>query len=262
MFDDLESIINEHWTTNVSHLTLQPKTYDPIDMPILVHVSTDLSFFSSAWMIIVTAVSVWLCWRVTHLPLPPILIPVVNAATFSTNQTQPSMLQASFLFGEILANIMILTLAFLCFLLFNHARDFWAQRQPLSLFLRIRQQPEEQTTASEADNAKQGYKRRYRRRRNNRRQKPYPARRRINTAVIKNLPNLFNNSDDDKSVCFEGPWCTCWSCSYRQDMGDIGPAPEICEKKYNCQCIKCHDKRVTEYNKWQQNFKKTKRDMK
>jgi hypothetical protein len=138
-------------------------------MPILVHVSTHLSFFSPAWMIIVTAVSVWLCWRVTHLPLPPILIPVVNAATFSTNQTVPTMLQASFSFGEILANIMIITLAFLCFLLFNHARlglgYFWAKRQPLSLFLRIRQnQTEAPTMASEADEAKQGYKRRYRRR--------------------------------------------------------------------------------------------------
>jgi hypothetical protein len=32
----------------------------------------------------------------------------------------------------------------------------------------------------------------------------------INTAVIKNPPNLFNNSDedDDRSVCFERPWCT------------------------------------------------------
>jgi hypothetical protein len=196
---------------------------------------------------------------VTHQPLPPILIP--NAATSSTNQTVPSMLQASFSFGEILANIIIIPLAFLCFLLFNHAKDFWAQRQPLSRFLRIRQnQTEAPNMASDKDETKQGYQRRYRRRRNNRRQKPYPARRRINTAVIKNLPNLFKNSDyDDKS---EGPWCTCWSCSYRQDMGDIGPAPEICEKKYNCQCIKCHDKRVTEYNKWQQNFKKTKREMK
>jgi hypothetical protein len=114
MFEDLKSIINEHWPTNVSHLTLQPKTYDPIDMPILVHVSAHVSFFPSAWMIIVTAVSVWLCWGLTHQPLPPIFIPVVNAATFSTNQTVQTILQASFSFGEILANIMIITLAFLC----------------------------------------------------------------------------------------------------------------------------------------------------
>jgi hypothetical protein len=263
MFNDLESIINEHWTTNVSHLTLQPVHYDPLELPILVHVSTHLSFFSSAWMIIVTLAMIWLCWRVTHLPLPPILIPVVNAATYSRNETIPSIFQTSFSLGEVFTTVLILAIALLCYIFVNHAQDMWVQKQPTSLFLRIRQKQPEIPTKNEESN-KTSYKRRNRRqRRHQRRQKPYEARRRINTAVLKNLPNLLKESEEDeKSVCFEGPWCTCWSCSYRQDMGDIGPAPESCEKTFSCQCIRCHDKRVSEYNRWQYNIKKIKKDMK
>jgi hypothetical protein len=44
LFEDLESIINEHWRDNVFHLTLQPVTYEPVDLPILVHASSHLSF--------------------------------------------------------------------------------------------------------------------------------------------------------------------------------------------------------------------------
>jgi hypothetical protein len=92
IYASMEEIINEDWPSSISHINMTVRKMQEIPTPLLVHVSTHLSLLTSAWMVIVTAATVWLVYRVIQLPGAALMaLPLVRADSISWAEASVTM---------------------------------------------------------------------------------------------------------------------------------------------------------------------------